>query len=928
MGPFVGRAAELAALGGIAGAAAAGEAAAAVVTGDPGSGKSRLLAEVTARAETPTSFWIVGYEPERQVPLASAASLLRELAGAGAAGRRLEGLAFGVSSEEASGLEPVRIFEAAHHALRLVGPALLAVDDLQWVDDLSLALCHYLVRAAEASGPPLALIAVARPSQNATSFAASLRQVLSAERLAAVELGPLETDEAVELVRMLAPRLTGSAAREFAEKSGGWPFWLEALVHAAGAEIDAAQLVTARLRSASADAAELLALLAVASRPLALGDAAELIGWQAERAAHAAAELGARGVAIDSAGTLSPAHDLIREAALREIPDERRLDLHRRVADWLARIAGSDMRRLREALSHRHEASLPSLDLAGRLARSPQRTLLGPDGLRLLASIVDDADPFSAETLALHEEVASLAGELAEHDEALRRWSLVADRVDDPLRRASALLSASRAAFARDRFDDALTLLVRSRELGVADELLTLEQEIHEAEIRLWVDRDAADGRALARAAVSAATGLAARAGGVARLEPRERRAYLHALQLEYEAAVQESDAESMLRSAQAREDAARGFDLESHLDASLAQCTALRHAGRHREAAERARMVVAEAQRRVLPRLAVAAGESLAGSLQILGELREAEQVVDETLELAARAGDVPRARHRVTRVACNVALARGEPWAALDRLERETAAEPNDHQRIALHGDVALWNARLKGPAAAQIVEEHVAAGARNADKVGCPRCEAELLLLSAEAFALLGERDRARALLTAWDGRGRHVEVDALIRAHVRALAEAEPAERAAQLDAVVTVGEQSPFRLETLWARLDLGLALAEARSDRATGVLERVSEMAAELGAGTVEALAAQALRSLGVRTWRRGASAGPLTTREREIARLVASGASNPDIARQLFLSRKTVERHVSNLLRKVGARNRAELAARVAELEPEGAPR
>jgi DNA-binding NarL/FixJ family response regulator len=169
---------------------------------------------------------------------------------------------------------------------------------------------------------------------------------------------------------------------------------------------------------------------------------------------------------------------------------------------------------------------------------------------------------------------------------------------------------------------------------------------------------------------------------------------------------------------------------------------------------------------------------------------------------------------------------------------------------------------------------------------------------------------------------------MEVDALIRAHVRALAEAEPAERAAQLDAVVTVGEQSPFRLETLWARLDLGLALAEARSDRATGVLERVSEMAAELGAGTVEALAAQALRSLGVRTWRRGASAGPLTTREREIARLVASGASNPDIARQLFLSRKTVERHVSNLLRKVGARNRAELAARVAELEPEGAPR
>jgi DNA-binding NarL/FixJ family response regulator len=67
-----------------------------------------------------------------------------------------------------------------------------------------------------------------------------------------------------------------------------------------------------------------------------------------------------------------------------------------------------------------------------------------------------------------------------------------------------------------------------------------------------------------------------------------------------------------------------------------------------------------------------------------------------------------------------------------------------------------------------------------------------------------------------------------------------------------------------------------------------------------------------------------------LTEREREIARLIAAGASNPEVAQRLFLSRKTVERHVSNVLRKVGVRNRAELAARVAELEleAEGAPR
>src|ERR671937_1914343 len=172
MSAFVGRAEELAALDAVGRAAAAGDVRAVVVVGEPGTGKSRLLAEAAARSAFARQFRVVGYEAEQQVPLAAGTDLLRALVERSNAGRRLGELLFDAAPDEASTLEPVRIFEATHRALRAGGPALVLVDDLQWLDDLSLALCHDLVRAAQASGEPLALIAFARPSSAATSFAA------------------------------------------------------------------------------------------------------------------------------------------------------------------------------------------------------------------------------------------------------------------------------------------------------------------------------------------------------------------------------------------------------------------------------------------------------------------------------------------------------------------------------------------------------------------------------------------------------------------------------------------------------------------------------------------------------------------------------------------------------------------------------------
>jgi DNA-binding CsgD family transcriptional regulator len=919
MTAFVGRRDELAELGEITAVAAAGQVAAAVVVGEPGSGKTRLLAEAAMRAPLSNRFHVVGYEPERDVPLAAASDLLLTLAAKAPEGHRLEALLFAGDREEAASLQPLRVFESAHRALRMVGPALVLVDDVQWIDDLSLALCHYLARAAHDPGEPLALIAGGRPSPASVSLAESLVQLLPPERLRRLELGPLASSEALELVGMLEPGLSQGAARELVVRSGGSPFWLEALVRTAGAEVDAGRLVTARLRGASGDAGGLLALLAVAGRPLAFGNAAELNGWDVSRVERAVRELVSRGVAVDSGGTVRLAHDLIRVAAAGEIPDEQRLDVHRRLGDWLMRSAGHDVRRLREALAHRHAAGLPSLDIADRLVRSPQRTLLGEDGLALLVAIADASDPSDQSVLMMNEEIAELASELARHDVALERNLLLAERWQDSLRRARARLDAARSAFALDDLDRASGYLARARATHAGDELLDLEFDVQQAALDLWGAGPKQRGRALAHEAV-------ARGRRLYESDERARRPYLEALRVEYEAAFQEDDLEAMARAADERAAVARGFDEQAHLTGLVASARALQRAGRLDEALERIRYVWDEAGRRVLPRLTLDAGYWLGAFLLQRGRLAEAEEIVAETLDLASRVGDEARGRHLVERVASEVDFHRDDWRAGVERL-LAYARGASDHGRIELHQLAALWLALVGGQELTQEVVAQVDAARACAEVASCPRCATELRLVAADALARVGRRAEAAQSLEEWERLQAHPRPrDKLTRRRVHALLAER--DRARLLESALHDAEELDLVLDALWTRIDLGTVLAETDRARAKDVLTVAAETASEIGARTEQQVAEKRLRALGVRTWRRGPGNELLTERERAIARLIAAGASNPEIAQELFLSRKTVERHVSNLLKKVGVRNRAELAARVAELEVEGAPR
>src|SRR3979411_1022371 len=132
----------------------------------------------------------MGYESGTQVPLAAGADVLRELGKVSAAGELLSEFLFGPSATDDRSLEPLRLFEAARRALLgLEGPILLIADDLQWVDELSMAFCSYLIRSAEAEQKALAFIAASRPASGNIALHESLLKELGSDRVLTFEVG-------------------------------------------------------------------------------------------------------------------------------------------------------------------------------------------------------------------------------------------------------------------------------------------------------------------------------------------------------------------------------------------------------------------------------------------------------------------------------------------------------------------------------------------------------------------------------------------------------------------------------------------------------------------------------------------------------------------------------------------------------------------
>jgi DNA-binding CsgD family transcriptional regulator len=920
--PFVGRHGELQAIATLIQRADRERApAVAVITGPPGSGKTRLLGEALGRLGSRRVTRLVGFEPSQSIPLAAVDDLLHSLVKVPGVGADLEALVFGATM--AASPDPLRIFESAHRALSGFGGLVVGIDDVQWADTQSLALLHYLLRASQTERRAFIVIAVGRPSPQTAEFRSRVQAESNSDVGTFLELGPLELHDGTQLARAIDEALDEVAATDLWRRAHGSPFWVEALARAKG-DTDPTRLIDERLRDLSPDAGLLLGLLAVRARPISIDDIADLFGWAGERIQQGSNELIARGLVTAVAGDLRLSHDLIREASARSVAGTTRRRLHALLARWLESHAGEDLQSLLEALDHRQAAGLPMDSLAIRLLASSERRLMEADHLRILASVADKLEQGSAEQLTIDAGIGQLAGILGEQELAMVHWSRVANRGGEVLIRQRAAIQAGRAAYRLRRSPEAHRFVDQARGAAPVTAETAVEVDALEADIAMWVDHETAAGSRVATHGLTVARALAVSAGGLEGLSPEARRAYLAVLQAAIDAAMQEDRAEDVIRFSEETILAAQGLDEETYLACVLRASFALLTVGRALDAEIWARRAWDEAHRLVMPTAMIEAGHGLARALRDLGRLEEAHAIALETVELEHRIRNAPLRWGNATAILHTIELSLGDPAAAIRAMKHDgEIAEP--HYQISIYQGLAAWQARYGGGSLRTAVEENLAKARTAAALARCPRCSAELEVVSAESLARIGNVDAARTAMAVVEQQDTAPYLAAgLRRRRARAaiaIAAGDASSAVSTLEPLLrALGEGQQLDMLGL-AHLDLGRAYESIDRNLAVASYAKAAQIADQIGSVTLGRSANRALRQLGVRAWRRGRATVPsgtagLTAREREVADLVAAGDTNREIADSLALSPKTVERHLTNILAKLGLRNRTELAA------------
>jgi len=918
------------------------------IEGEPGIGKTRLLAELRRRCEERGHTVLAGVASEFEtfVPFGVVTDAFDAYLAAGhddiAADWPTElraelGRIFPSLRAEPDAGSPTTGDERyrAHRAMRDVIERLAAdralvvlLDDVHWADDASLELIQALLRR-----PPdaRALLAMGFRAGQAPE---RLTAALASPVVSRIPLGPLTRQQAAELLSTdpTAPGLTAVY-----EQGGGNPFYLEQLARtgASGGRAVAATgdgavpagiaaSVAQEVAALSADARAMLESAAIAGDPFEPDVAAEIAGLGHGEGLATLDEL----LAVDLVRPtkvprrFSFRHPLLRRAVYEQTSAGRRLAGHERAAAALAaRGAGATARAHHVEFAARQgdEEAIALLIEAGQTSaiRAPVvaarwfgaalRLLAATDAARQLAvrrSLAQvlrssgQLEPCRAVLLdaidLIHDPTDPTRIELTTRCAAVERW-LGRDRD------ARARLTRTWAELPEDDADGRSAIQIELAIDGVFER--EFERAIQTGEAALSTAR-AIESPPLIAAAAAA---LCLAEAGAGRIPPaRRHRAEALAIidQLPDAELAEHLDAlyhlgwtENYLEHYEAAiahvdrliEIVRRGEGARPLVPMLLVKCYPLETLGRLQEAAELCDAAVEATQLDGAAHFRSWALFERAWAHYYLGELGPAIACAEESMRISSRkiGGAGPSAGVGPAWILASALIESGRPDRATELLRPLVGEDIHGAmpvERGFFWETLALAEIGAGRPGRA---EEYIARSERDAATI-------ELAIPRGAAL-------RARAALALATGHP--------LRAAVLA---------AESADAFASIGA----RIEVAFTRRLQGRALADAGDrDAAIPVLREAEAELDACGSARERDAARRDLRKLGARAEVRGPAAGAdsgvdaLTKREREIADLVADRRTNREIAAQLFLSEKTIESHLRNVFVKLGASSRVEVA-------------
>ncbi len=532
---LLGRPAELAAIAqSIAGA---GGSRFLLFTGEPGIGKTRLLDHLAESAAGAGYRVIRGrcFEAEMVRPYGLWLDALRGLPTAGVPADTLAQAAPLLAGQAAEGGNRERLFEAAAALVRSLAalqPLALLFDDLQWVDEASAALLHYVARTLGAEAPVLLAGAARAGEIEDNAWAKGLLQSLAREGgMRRHGLGPLGAADA-RAVLGAAPIDATDALRQ----SGGNPLYLLELVRAARRGTDAAgrsvdALIDDRLRALDDGARDLLAWAAAMGgdlRPELLADAAGL----------PVAEVLARLERFEQRGLVRPTgsggfegqfeghyefvHGLVRQVIYRSLSQPRRQAIHRQFARALGAASAEDPWLHGEIVHHAGlandtlgaaRACLAAGEHCLRVFANGEAGAAADRGLACVDQLMPGAERVRLEIGLLRLRVAGAAGPGG------RRLPALAERIERAIEAAEALALHAQAAagweilaFWRQQHSDPgrthEATLAAERMTRRADAVTHCLQLANSGRCLLDIEADPARGRALLDEAAALAAEL------------------------------------------------------------------------------------------------------------------------------------------------------------------------------------------------------------------------------------------------------------------------------------------------------------------------------------------------------------------------------------------------------------------------------------